>query len=230
MHPSKAQLALLVLLATVQPTPSRSVEHHATQPGVTAAEAKARLEAGNLRFTSGKPQHPRASAGWRAGLATGQHPFATILACSDSRAPLELLFDQGFGDLFVIRVAGNVAAADEMGSIEYAANHLGVPLVLVLGHEQCGAVTAALGSESDRKRETEDIQTLLERIEPAVKGLPPGLEAPERVHRGVEANVRQSVRALRESPALKSRVEQGEIAIAGAVYELETGKVRWLEN
>jgi carbonic anhydrase len=227
----KVLFFLLLWLAPTQVVHSALAdEHHSASPAVAPAEARARLEAGNQRFVSGKTQHPHSSAGWRAGLIGSQHPFATILGCSDSRVPLEPLFDQGFGDLFVIRVAGNVAAVDELGSIEYAANHLGVRFLLVLGHEQCGAVTAALGSEPDRKHETSDIQMLLEQIEPALAGLPAGLEPAERVHRGVEANVRQSVRVLRESPVLKARVERGEIAVVGAVYELDTGKVRWLND
>jgi len=227
----KFQFVLLMSLAPTQVIhPALADEHHAASPAVAPAEARARLEAGNQRFVSGQTQHPHSNASWRAGLTGSQHPFATILGCSDSRVPLEPLFDQGFGDLFVIRVAGNVAALDELGSIEYAANHLGVRFILVLGHEQCGAVTAALASESDRKHETSDIQGLVQRIEPALASLPPGLEPAERVHRGVEANVRQSVRVLRESPALKARVESGEIVIVGAVYELTTGKVRWLND
>jgi len=223
-------IALMVLLAVAQPGHSvLAAEHHAASPSVTPADARARLEAGNQRFVSNHPNHPHSNASWRAGLAGSQHPFATILGCSDSRVPLEPLFDQGFGDLFVIRVAGNVVAVDELGSIEYAANHLGVRFVLVLGHEQCGAVTAALGTEADRKHEASEIQTLLSRIAPALAGMPAGLAPAERIHRGVEANVRQSVRMLRESPALKAGVERGELAIVGAVYELDTGKVRWLE-
>jgi carbonic anhydrase len=226
----KLPIALLILLTATQGHPARAAEHHSASPSVTPAQARVRLETGNQRFVSNHPNHPHSNASWRAGLAGSQHPFATILGCSDSRVPLEPLFDQGFGDLFVIRVAGNVVAVDELGSIEYAANHLGVRFVVVLGHEQCGAVTAALGSEADRKHETSDIQTLLERIEPALEGIPAGLAPAEKIHRGVEANVRQSVRMLRESPALKAEVERGELAIVGAVYELDTGKVRWLED
>ena len=231
MHRLKLGTILLIVIApTLAGHPVFAAEHHPPSASVPPDEARTRLEAGNQRFVSGQPSHPHSNAGWRAGLIGSQHPFATILGCSDSRVPLEPLFDQGFGDLFVIRVAGNVAAVDELGSIEYAANHLGVRFVLVLGHEQCGAVTAALGSESDRKHETSDIQTLLERIEPAVDGVPAGLEPAERVHRAVDANVRQSVRLLRQSPTLADRVKQGEIAIVGAVYELDTGKVRWLKD
>jgi len=231
MHRWGLPIALLFLLApTPAARPALAAEHHAAPAAVAPAEAQARLEAGNQRLVSGKLQYPHSDAAWRAGLIGSQHPFATILGCSDSRVPLERLFDQGFGDLFVIRVAGNVAEADELGSIEYAANHLGVRFVLVLGHEQCGAVSAALASASDRAHEASDIQSLLAHIEPALTSLPAGLEPAERVHRAVEANVRQSVRVLRGSPVLKARVDRGDIVVAGAVYELETGRVRWLRE
>jgi carbonic anhydrase len=231
MHRLKLQIVLLLLLAPIHGGhPALAADHGSASPSVSPAEARARLEAGNQRFVSGHSQHPHSNAVWRAELSGAQHPFATILGCSDSRVPLEPLFDQGFGDLFVIRVAGNVASLDELGSIEYAANHLGVKFVLVLGHEACGAVTAALGSEADREHEASDIQALLAQIEPALANMPAGLEPAEKVHRGVEANVRQSVRVLRQSPALADRVKRGEIVIAGAVYELDTCRVRWLAD
>src|SRR5262249_17010632 len=143
-------------------TAGAQAQHHAALPQITAAEAIERLKAGNQRFVSGKITHPHSGAKPRAELTTGQHPFAVIRGCSTSRVPAELVFDQGFGDLFVVRVAGNVAGEDETGSVEYAVNHLQAPLVLVLGHEQCGAVTAALGSEAERKQEADDIQKLLD--------------------------------------------------------------------
>jgi len=226
--------ALAILWAcTLLSSPAAGAQTHAPPAAPAALTGRAALERlveGNRRFVAGTSQHGHQSAAYRHGLATSQHPFATILGCSDSRVPLEPLFDQGFGDLFVIRVAGNVASLDELGSIEYAANHLGVKFVLVLGHEACGAVTAALGSEADRKHEASDIQALLEQIEPALASMPAGLEPAEQVHRGVEANVRQSVRVLRQSPALADRVKRGEIVIAGAVYELDTCRVRWLAD
>jgi carbonic anhydrase len=139
------------------------------------------------------------------------------------------LFDQGFGDLFVIRVAGNVVGTDEVGSIQYAVHHLHTPLVVVLGHESCGAVTSALLPAADRSKEATGIQALLTQIEPALSGLDPKLSQAQRVHQGVEANVRQSVRELQANAELMKPHEGAAPEIVGAVYDLETGKVRFLK-
>ena len=132
---------------------------------VTPDEAIHRLVEGNLRFSQGKSVHPNAgSAGVVETATNGQHPFAAILSCSDSRVPLEILFDQGIGDIFAVRVAGNVCGVDEMGSIEYAVEHVGTPLFLVLGHTECGAVKAAAS-----KAETHgNIKLLVDKVGPAV--------------------------------------------------------------
>lgn len=196
---------------------------------VTSSAALQRLVEGNQRFVAGKPKHLDQSATYRHGLASSQHPYATILGCSDSRVPVELLFDQGFGDLFVIRVAGNVAGTDELGSVEYAVHHLHTPLVVVLGHESCGAVTAALMTAEDQSHEAAAIQDLLKQIQPALEGLDPKLSQAERLHRGVEANVRQTVRSLQANADLMKPHEGAMPTIVGAVYELETGKVRLLK-
>jgi carbonic anhydrase len=183
---------------------------------------------GNERFVAGTPLHIHQSVARRKELLAEQHPFATVLGCSDSRVPAELLFDQGLGDLFVVRVAGNVVAPDDLGSIEYAVNHLHTPLVLVLGHEGCGAVTAALETEAARIKEAKEIQGLLALILPALKGIDPKLSLAERIHRGVESNVRWSMQQLQNAPALKEKISGGQLKIVGGVYELETGKVRLL--
>src|SRR5438552_18099724 len=116
---------------------------HAEQPAVASAEAISRLKEGNGRYTSGTTQHPGQTAERRTELANTQHPFATIVSCSDSRVPPEIVFDQGLGDLFIVRVAGNVINDEGLGSIEYSVDHLGTRLILVLGHQSCGAVKAA---------------------------------------------------------------------------------------
>lgn len=191
-------------------------------------EAFARLKAGNMRFAAGKTQHAHESADWRKHLVEGQKPFATILGCSDSRVPTELVFDQGFGELFVIRVAGNVIAPDIVGSLEYALVHLQTPLVVILGHEGCGAVTAALQAMAGAKDELPGIQTLIKLIEP---GLPKGLLAApskQRIHVAVEANVRWSMQQLRQTPIAKDLLDSKSVMLVGAVYELETGSVRFL--
>ncbi|MFI5372359.1 MAG: carbonic anhydrase, partial [Candidatus Eisenbacteria bacterium] len=192
-------------------------------------EGLQRLIEGNQRFVAGTSKHPNQSRARRDELAASQHPFATILGCSDSRVPAEMVFDQGFGDLFVIRVAGNIVAPDDLGSIEYASHHLGVPLIVVLGHEGCGGVVSALLSDSVRAKEPQGIQALLNYIEPVVAGIDPGLSQAERVHAAVEANVRQSVRQLQGTFELAHPDEGPDPTIVGAVYDLKTGKVRWLK-
>jgi carbonic anhydrase len=202
---------------------------HAATATPTASESLELLQQGNARFVSGKPQHPRQSASHRHELVAGQHPIAAILGCSDSRVPLELVFDQGLGDLFVIRVAGNVGGTEDLGSLEYAVDHLHSPLIVVLGHEACGAVTAALLPEADRKKEDQAIQQLLMGIVPALKNIDPSLSPAERVHQGVEANVRMSVQRLKDSEDLMRPHEGPVPTIVGAVYDLDSGKVRWLK-
>jgi carbonic anhydrase len=213
--------------ATPIPDPEPKVGEAKDLRPVDGAEALEWLVAGNHRFWDGHPRNDHETMRRAAMLAGGQHPFGIVLGCADSRVSPEVVFDHGLGDLFVIRVAGNVVAEDEAGSIEYALVHLHVPLVMVLGHEGCGAVTAALSAHDEEPRE---LVTLLERIAPAVKGIDPSLPSEERIRLGVEANVRQAVAQLR---TIQDRVgmPEGERAlIVGAIYELETGKVRVLED
>jgi carbonic anhydrase len=190
-------------------------------------EALEWLMAGNHRFWDGHPRHDHESMRRVAMLSEGQHPFAIVLGCADSRVSPELVFDHGLGDLFVIRVAGNVVSEDEAGSIEYALAHLHVPLVVVLGHEKCGAVTAALSVHDQEPRE---LIALLRRVLSALEGIDPSLPLEERIHLGVEANVRQSVGQLRAIQDRIGRPEPERALIVGAVYELETGKARVLED
>jgi carbonic anhydrase len=182
---------------------------------------------GNARFVAGTPRHEHQSGERRAELVGGQQPWGIVLGCADSRVPPELIFDFGLGDLFVIRVAGNVVSDEEAGSIEYAVKHLGVRLVMVLGHEACGAVTAALGPTEG---EIEELVRLLDRIRPAVADIDPALPEEERVRLGVEANVMQSLQRLREIAAREGEAIGGETLFVGAIYDLETGKVRLLER
>jgi carbonic anhydrase len=194
-----------------------------------AAEALARLQEANLRFVSGRLRHAHQAANWRKHLTASQQPFATILSCSDSRVPPELVFDQGFGDLFVIRVAANIIATDVLGSIQYATRHLHTPLVVVMGHESCGAVTAAVDALEGRGNEPRFIAALVAAIEPGLKGLPIDLEGADCVHAAVEANVRWSMRqlaALRES---QLGLKQKRSALVGAVYDIANGRVRFLK-
>ena len=191
-----------------------------------SARALQRLIDGNQRFVDNEARHPDASAERRSQLGACQHPFATLLGCSDSRVPLELLFDQGFGDLFVIRVAGNVIGPNVVASIEYGVAHLGTPLVVVLGHQGCGAVTAALAAEADKDREPAGIRKLLTKIEPALERVDPA--ANDRLQASIEANVRQSVEQLEAVSELGQALSDRGARILGAIYELDTGHVRWL--
>ncbi len=198
-------------------------------PPVDAAEALKRLKQGNQRFAKERVRHAHEATSWREHLKASQQPFATILACSDSRVPPELVFDQGFGDLFVIRVAGNVVAPDVVGSIQYAVAHLKTPLILVMGHEGCGAVTAAVESLGGRGTEPKFINALIERIEPGLAKVPATLQGADRVRAAVEANVRWSMKQLASIPEGKQRLVNQAETLAGAVYELETGRVRFLD-
>ena len=192
------------------------------------SEALARLKAGNARFAAGTTRHAHESADWRKHLAAGQTPFATILGCSDSRVPIELVFDQGFGDLFVIRVAGNVVADDVLGSVAYAALHLRTPLFVVLGHSGCGAVTAALDEKLNKLREPEQIEALLKLIKPALKEIDAAQTYAAQLSSAVEANVRWSMKQLAELPGAKASLEKHSAMLVGAVYDLATGTVRFL--
>jgi carbonic anhydrase len=190
--------------------------------------AMERLKAGNDRFADGKTRHAHEGADWRKQLVAGQKPFATVLGCSDSRAPVELVFDQGFGDLFVVRLAGNVIADDVIGSIAYAGLHLRTPLFVVMGHAGCGAVAAALDAKLKKAKEPELIEPLLKLIDPGLKGLDTKLEYPAMLDAAVEANVRWSLRQLTSIPAARQAVRRYRCVFAGAVYDLQSGKARFL--
>lgn len=195
-----------------------------------AERALARLLEGNHRFLSGQSEHDHQSATWRQQLVATQRPFATILGCADSRIPPELVFDQGFGDLFVIRVAGNVLGDDVIGSLQYAVHHVKTPLIVVLGHEGCGAVTAAVQAMLGKHGEPHYIEALIGMIEPGLVDLDLGMAEPARLNAAVEANVRHAVRRLAVSPGGRQFLEARHGRLAGAVYELATGRVRLLEG
>ncbi len=189
--------------------------------------ARQNLQQGNARFAAGQPVHPNLTLERRAEVAKGQAPFATILTCSDSRLPAEAIFDQGLGDLFVVRVAGNVAQTAEIGSIEYGTGHLGTQLLVVLGHSNCGAVKAvAEGAEVHG-----NIPALIANIVPAVarvKAGHPGLTGAPLIAQAVEANVWQSIDNLFEhSATIRDLVKAGKLQVIGAVYDLATGSVQW---
>jgi len=197
---------------------------------MTADQALARLIEGNERFVRGEARFPTVQKEVLADLAKGQQPYATVLGCSDSRVPPELVFDAGFGELFIVRVAGNVISPEVMGTLQYAAVHLHTPLFVVLGHEECGAVRAALANKDRGAREPERIELLLTKIVPGLDGLDSDVSSPARVSAAVEANVRWSMRQLRETPEGQQRMAEGILMLVGAVYDLETGRVRFLPD
>lgn len=181
----------------------------------------------------GRPRHPHEHASFRHRLVGEQKPFATILGCSDSRVPPELLFDEGLGDLFVIRVAGNIVGTDVAASIEYAVDHLKTPLLVVLGHENCGAVTAALHhfhGKMAENAEPPEIMSLLGHIEPGLHHDDPSRPFSEQLHLAVEDNVRHSVKDLLAVQDIRTAVASGRVAVVGAVYDLASGQVRFLSD
>jgi carbonic anhydrase len=197
-------------------------------PGDPAALLR-RLVEGNDRFARDAPRPQHVGREWRLRLTKEQHPYATILSCSDSRVPPELIFDEGFGDLFVIRVAGHVVAHDALGSLSYAADHLHTKLFVVMGHEDCGAVTAAVNSLLGQSKESEHIESLLDLITPGLKSLDRQRPRGELITAAVEANVRRSMDHVAHCPQVARLLEAKLASLLGAVYELETGRVRFLK-
>ena len=194
----------------------------------SADEVLARLRAGNERFVNGRARFPTVQKEILAQLAKGQHPYATILGCSDSRVPPELVFDAGFGELFIIRVAGNVVSPEVMGTLQYAGVHLRTPLFVVLGHEGCGAVKAALAAKFHGARDRSRIERLLESITPGLNGIDTSAAPEAQLESAVEANVRWSMHQLLATPEAQARAAEGVLKLVGAVYELTTGRVRFL--
>lgn len=199
-------------------------------------EAIAQLREGNERFVAGESNHPNTDVKRliQAGKENqGDHAFATVITCSDSRVPVERLFDAGVMDIFVIRVAGNVCDTDEVGSIEYGLAHVNTPVLVVLGHKQCGAVTAVTAAVQGQGHKLErNIPPLVDNIEPAVHraiAAYPGAEGSELVEAGIVENVWQSIEDLyRTSPATRELVKSGKVKVVGAIYDVGTGEIEWL--
>lgn len=203
---------------------------------ITAAEALIRLREGNARYVSGESDSVMISNRMRRrGTVAGQAPFAIILGCSDARVPAEIVFEQGLGDLFVIRVAGNIVAPSQVGSVEFAAERYGTPLVVVLGHTECGGILATL---EEIRRPTQDqsknLRAIVDRIRPSIEALPPpppGLAPDALVRRAVDANIRASVDHLRHgSDVLESLIRTNGLMVVGARYSIDTGVVTFLDE
>jgi len=203
---------------------------------ISASEALERLREGNRRFVS----DVRGSAALvtqtrRSELAEGQEPFAIILGCSDSRVPAEIVFDQGLGDLFVIRVAGNIVASSQIGSVEFAAERFGTPLVVVLGHSRCGAVLATLEElMRPREKQSRNLRSIVDRIRPSVEGLLATElrhDSEALVQHAVRANIRASANQVRHgSEVLEELIQKGRVLVLGAEYSLETGVVDFFDG
>jgi carbonic anhydrase len=221
--------AVLIIGITTQTGPVFAGE--GTEP-TTAEDALAWLKEGNARFAAMKMEHPDANNARREETAVnGQKPFAVVLGCADSRVPVEMVFDQGIGDIFTVRVAGNIAVdSSVVGSLEYAAGHLHVPLLVILGHTQCGAVGAAISGEK-LEGSLHDIQ---EQILPVVKEVKlenPNLKDPALTHEVIKQNVFQVERDLRaNSEEIRDLAAQGALKIVLAIYDVKTGKVDWFEE
>src|SRR2546429_5436573 len=203
---------------------------------VSAREAFDRLREGNLRFAANvRESDASVSHARRAELAAGQQPFAIILGCSDSRVPAEIVFDQGLGDLFVIRVAGNIVAPSQVGSVEFAAARYGTRLVVVLGHSQCGAVLATLEElQQPTDNQSRNLRSIVDRVRPSVEALlatelrhdPDAL-----VRHAVRANIRVSANQLRHgSEVLEQLIQKEGLLVVGAEYSLETGVVDFFDR
>lgn len=196
----------------------------------TPAAAILTLKLGNARFFNGQAYGQVLSAIDRRAQIVAQHPFAIVLGCSDSRVPIEVIYDQRPGDVFVIRIVGNVINKSTLGSIEYAVDHLHSRVVVVMGHEGCGAVRAALMDEGSRQSERENLQSLIELIVPSVKTLPTIRDYKARMREAVIANVRQQVYSLRQDPVIAAAVQNQQIEVIGAYYELSSGAVDFFET
>jgi carbonic anhydrase len=202
---------------------------------ITAEEALARLREGNRRFVENQTIAPDSpTAAHRAALIERQEPFAIVLGCSDSRVPAELVFDQGFGDLFVIRVAGNIVAPSQIGSVEFAAGRFDTRLVVVMGHSQCGAIVATLEELLGRAtNHSRNLRSIVDRVRPPLETLLSGrrdLDFDELVREGVRANVRAAVDHLRHGSDVLEQLAQEGLKVVGAEYSLESGVVTFFDG
>ncbi len=223
------KLKLVVLCFVFLAITANPLAAAAEGPGISANEALKILQDGNARYVAGKAQHPNQTRERRALTAgQGQKPFATVLSCSDSRAPVEILFDRGVGDILVIRVPGNVAGVDEMGAMEYGVEYLNTPLVVVLGHSQCGAVTAVVEGIKLPGHMAVPVKSIQSAASKA-KADNPGVTGEALVSAAVKANVFQAMEdLLQKSSIVKGKVKAGKTRVLGALYEIDTGQVQWL--
>ncbi len=235
----KAKTAPTAPKATASPTPApdapvaapetpQTGHASASEPAPDADAVLSTLTEGNARWTSGKTTNPHTDGAWRAEVAKSQHPFVTVLTCADSRLPVERIFDQGVGDVFVVRVAGNVAGASEIGTIEYGVGHLKTPVLVVMGHTKCGAVAAAAANADVHGKLAE----LVNRVKPGVeraRKLNPGATEEDVLAAAIKENIWQTVfDVMKESAEIRGAVAQGRVRVVGAMCDITTGKVQWM--
>jgi carbonic anhydrase len=217
---------ILLAIAAISVTGARAVIAAVHAPTMPPAEALKLLLDGNQRFVGGKLEHPNQTPERRTEVAKGQHPFAAVLACADSRTPPEIIFDRGLGDIFTVRVAGNVADKVVIESLDYSVKHLGVRVVMVLGHRRCGAVIAAV--EGHEGTADQDVGPMLTELRPAVaesKNMPG-----DPVENAVRENVLLVIKNLESSAELSAMVKAGNLKIVGGIYDLDTGKIEMLKE
>jgi carbonic anhydrase len=216
----------LIAVAVLSIATTRAVTAADHEPAMSPEQSLKLLLEGNQRFVAGKLEHPNQTPQRRAEVAKGQHPFAAVLACADSRTPPEIIFDRGLGDIFTVRVAGNVADQVVIESLDYSVKHLGVRAVMVLGHRRCGAVIAAV--DGHEGTDDQDVGPMLSELRPAVaasKG-----EAGDPVENAVRENVKLVVKNLATSQELSAMVKSGELKIVGGIYDLDTGTIEMLKD
>ncbi|MBI5834706.1 MAG: carbonic anhydrase [Armatimonadetes bacterium] len=221
-------LALVLVVGLAALFVAVSLVKVGSEPDTDVRDGLVRLKQGNARFVADHPQHPGQSASRREHLLEGQHPYAVVVACSDSRVPPELIFDAGLGELFVVRSAGEVLDAASVGSVEYAVEHLHVPTIAVLGHSECGAVKATIESLAKRARPEGYVGSLIDAITPAVvrsralQGDP--------LANAVQCNVSNVMAQLAASrPVLFKAIGGANVRLAGGIYDLKSGRVDWME-
>src|SRR6202167_165330 len=223
-HKILTRSLLLLAFAAMPLFAARAVRAAVSAATMPADQALKLLLEGNQRFVAGKLEHPNQTPDRRAEVAKGQHPFASVLACADSRTPPEIIFDRGLGDIFTVRVAGNVADKVVIESLDYSVKHLGVRVVMVLGHRRCGAVIAAV----EGHEEEGDVGPMLSELRPAVaasKGMPG-----DPIENAVRENVKLVMKNLATSSELSAMVKSGELKIVGGIYDLDTGTIEMLKD
>ena len=220
------KIPTLLAIAVLSIATTRAVIAADHEPTMSPEQSLKLLLEGNQRFVAGKLDHPNQTPARRAEVAKGQHPFASVLACADSRTPPEIIFDRGLGDIFSVRVAGNVADQVVIESLDYSVKHLGVRLVMVLGHRRCGAVIAAVDGHEGTA--DQDVGPMLSELRPAVaasKG-----EAGDPIENAVRENVKLVVKNLATSEELSAMVKSGDLKIVGGIYDLDTGTIEMLKD